>query len=317
MQYFLGKDGKPCSLGRMGDQVIAYAKAKWFAHKYHLPYLYKPFPYSEFFALHTDELSYDDIPNYKRLKVRLFQDSTLQSKKEDNVCYAVDYLYASPEWEWSSDVGLWTDAMNEKEYLRELRAMLTPNIDIPELVKPEGKRTVAVHIRKGSYFDNDGFFSEQEFIILPDEEPETLRLVSSFMDVGEPYKFPPNQYYIDQIKRLSARFSHAPLHVVLFTDYHTPEELLSVLRKNVNLENITYGIASEVTFEKLGTARAPGIECTLKDLMLMTQCDCLIRSGSNYAQVAHLLGEYEVVYFPRDAAWYGNRLTYARIGCVE
>lgn len=317
MQYFAGKDGKPCALGRMGDQLIAYAKAKWFSHKYSIPYLYRPFPYAEYFALSTLE------PNQIGADVRIqektvaFDEERVCHRKEDNVCYAVNYFYSPPSWEWNGDVGLWSDTIRDEQFLHHLREMISPNMPIPRLEKPEGIRTVAVHIRKGSFFDTDGFFSEQEFSLLPGETPSSFRLVTSFMDVGEPYKFPPNQYYIDQIRHLSERFCDEPLHVILFTDYHDPEELLSLLKSHVAKESVSYAVASHVTFESFGTAMAPGIECSIRDLFLMTQCDCLIRSGSNFSQLAHLLGDYEVVYFPLDATWYGNRLTFARIGRLE
>lgn len=315
MQYIPGINGSACGLGRMGDQLIAYSKAKWFSHKYSIPYLYYYFPYSEHFHLADKEPH--AIGKWTRIKEKKckFDEKEASFVPQDNTCYLVDFFYTSPSWSTCADVGEWKDMLSDAEFRAHLREMLSPKDISVTLDVPMNVRTVALHIRKGSYFDIDGFFSEQEFSLLPDDEPGILPLKKGFMDVGEPYKFPPNQYYIDQLKLLAQEFQYEPLHVVLFTDYAAPDELLATLERAVDLPMITYQTAPEVVFTLHGERLAPGVDSSLRDLLLMTQCDCLIRSGSNFAQIAHLMGDFDIVYYPLDAEWYGNRLTYKTIGC--
>ena len=140
--------------GRFGDNMMSYIHAKWISFKYHMPILYKPFPYSDQLYMHIldahlstvniDE-QFDKVKTIQSEKTIMYNDihSTLfksyyfpetkpglKSKKH------LLMTYFKVEWE-------------NKEYRAFLKETIRPFVEFPKWDLPKDKITVAVHVRDG------------------------------------------------------------------------------------------------------------------------------------------------------------------------
>jgi hypothetical protein len=183
--------------------------------------------------------------------------------------------------------------------------------------------TIAVHIRKGNgggqiydgqlwseqIFDFDrslvrytkdttynpfNFFeAEEKFACTRDQFP-----AMDSPDISWTTKFPPEQYYIDQINLLAANTSDTVV-VRVFTDDKDPLALIDRLKANCTNDRIRfeYHDNRDKGYKKM----------MVEDLYLMSQCDALIRSTSRFAIIAEVLGNYKTVILPTKGTWLNNK----------
>ncbi|MGB8367544.1 MAG: hypothetical protein WCD44_04255, partial [Candidatus Babeliales bacterium] len=182
--------------------------------------------------------------------------------------------------------------MQEDEFfMKELKYMLQPVVKIPEIKLPSDTITVAVHIRKGGGYDQ----------ALSSLQYYKRDMISKrfYADKRWPRKFPPEQYYADQIIKISELLSDQPLFIYIFTDDRNPTGLVNRIKKAVNKSNITYSCRSRGNTYKTHV---------VEDLYNMARFDCLIRSGSSFAVAAQLLGNHKIVIYPKSLQWEGRKL---------
>lgn len=125
-------------------------------------------------------------------------------------------------------------------------------------------------------------------------------------------KFPPNQFYIDQIRKLSNDLDNRPLFVQICTDDKAPEELVQKISKEVNNPNITFHYEND--------RHLPYRERILRDLYFLSRAEILIRGESGFARVSELLGNHKMVIYPLKHRWDGNKLIMKEIvikGSIE
>ena len=168
---------------------------------------------------------------------------------------------------------------------------------------------MAVHVRKGTGYDQP-LLSYQCF------DNSTGRVVNNpcvceahkdyFVDKAYPVKFPPDQFYINHIKWLSEYYDNKSLYVHIFTDDPFPKVLRDQYEAAVNRQNIVWGCREN------NNAHDQNV---LQDLFDMAQFDCLIRSGSNFPQIAQLIGNHKMVIYPRDFEWC-SYLNIYNAGCI-
>src|SRR5579871_2408478 len=256
--------------GRFGDCIMTYAKAKSLSLKYNVPFFYVPFPYSDRLMLDVFEMRPQRAhPNLTRFK--LFNERQIAQEERQNILFVMSYY--TPLTDWND----WQHNMFPKKYderlRRELRRHIKPRIPVPLLPIPAGTISVALHVRKGGGFDMP-LLTEQTKIDKPVDK-------FHYVDIDFPLKFPPDQYYIDQLKALSEYFNDNPMYVYIFTDDKDPGRLVDKYAKALNKSNISFD------FRKTGNAHN---EHVIEDFFSMTQCDCLIRGDSSYSRAAHLIG---------------------------
>lgn len=113
-------------------------------------------------------------------------------------------------------------------------------------------------------------------------------------------KFPPDQFYVDQIIKLLDAVRGKPLYVVICTDDKNPEELVQKIQRMVNKQSV---------FLKYENDRhLPFKEQMRRDLYKLSHCDVLIRSQSYFSRVAELMGNHKLVIYPLNFRWEGNKL---------
>lgn len=278
--------------GRLGNSLLAYAHTKWFAYYYDLPMLYPPFPYSEQLMLHNNCRCYTPEMEhaYKRIILERspFQASSL---KKTGILYEIPWFVPfSYEGGWA--IAPFQVNWKDATFLELLRNDFSPQDPaVAQAVEiPSDKISVAVHVRKGGGAD----------LPLVSKNDSNLPLISkNGADVFWPQKFPPDSYYIEQIKTISKRFNHQPLYVHIFTDDQNPEQIVQKYRTILNLSNIEFG------YRKEGNTHHTNV---LEDLFGMAKCDCLIMPASIFSYVASKIGNHRVVIMPAHHRWEHGRL---------
>ncbi len=231
-----------------------------------------------------------------------------------------------------------------QDWINILKKDLSFKIQPTRFLFPENILTVAIHIRKGTGggIYNDGvLFSQQEFnydksqIIydenynyypfnwdtyerLPDgsikdhnqnyylkKNERNFDTQVRHQDLIWPTRCPPNQFYIDQLTKLSDYLKDCLLHVQIFTDDKDPLILVEKIKKNVNKNNITFHYQDNRNLSHK--------ERIAQDLYNVAQCDILIRSQSFFAKVAELIGNHKIIIFPIDYKWENNKLIMTKI----
>ncbi len=311
---------------RLGNNLENYCKAKWISYKYNIPFLLKPFRYSDqlrlyHFETHLEkefEKQFDSIilANHEN---DLFTHTHTSVLYQCNICFqANDIIYFDHLLTYADDHPTFKDI---------LCSMIKPLQQVPSIKLPKNIITIAVHVRKGGGYDKP-LYSIQEYdghqnlITYVNKNVPFIRNKSNitramkpytYSDKRFPFKFPPDQYYIDQIKKLSEILNDVPLYVHIFTDDRNPKAIKTRFEKVVNKPNITFS-CREKGNNPYGNV--------LKDLFSMSKFDCLIRSASTFARIAQLIGNHKIVIYPierhySNATWIDNKLIMTKVCIIE
>ena len=166
---------------------------------------------------------------------------------------------------------------------------------IPLIHPPRDITSIAVHIRKGGGFDHP-LLSEQHFQVNDSKRTKIPKNVGrNHADYNHSMKFPPEQYYVDQIKKISQLLDHQELYLFIFTDETNTELLIERISSAVGLDNISYD------YRKENNSHSKNV---LRDFFSIANFDCFIRSKeSAFAQTAHLLGDFMIAIYPESFHW--------------
>lgn len=281
--------------GRFGDQLKLYYHAKYLAWTLDIPFLYKPFHHSDKLMLHEKETRYtSDLakkfhkiqPAYKALK-----------KLNSRTLYTLrfkDSRFAK------------VNPKNDAEFLDHMRMLIAPRGANNEITLPEDKITVAIHVRKGSAHDRP-LLSRQEYTqedIL--KSGDIIKPSGSYSDVLWPNKFPPDEYYIEQIKRLSELCGNSPMYLFIFTDDPNPEAIKNRYEKRINNPNIEFDSRKSNHFSST----------MLDDFFSMMKFDCLIRPSSNFSAMVEEIGYCKIAIAPKRVKWVGDILVIEEVKTV-
>ena len=345
------------SAGRFGDQIVSYTTAKWIAFKFNIPLLLKPFKYSSMLRLGREEKKYSkEIVEQFEGVIPIGSEQDIIAYEKKNVIFENRGMY----FRIGGCSGLEQTIeymLQDQFFVAELKSMLQPVVSLPIITLPQDKVTVAVHIRKGGGFDKPlrsiqyyrtnmisrkfcadvrlpfKFLPEQYYVNqkkrilklfnniplfvytknmilrkLVDIKKMILRKFYPYADVRWPSKFPPEQYYVNQIKGISKLFNNVPLFVYIFTDDRSPSRLVDRIKKAVNKNNITFSCRNR------GNAHDAHV---VEDFYNMARFDCLIRSGSNFGLAAQLLGSHKVVIYPKHWQWEGKKLVIDEVSIID
>ena len=254
--------------GRFGDNLLIYLHAKWLSFTYNIPLLYKPFQYSDQLVLHFHENQHTT----RAKQTITLSKNNMNINVNENILYIVPYFsevlseYKHPlnkHWIYYK-----IDWDNELFY-KEICKMIQPiNKELLNISLPLNKISLAVHIRKGGGYDN----------------PEAPK--------KDPLKFPPESYYIEQIKNISEHLHNADIYAFIFTDDQNPNKIVERFKNELkNYHNITFD------YRENGNRHNANV---LEDFFAITKFDCLIRSQSNFSIVAAKLGRPKIEIAPID-----------------
>ncbi|MCF7852610.1 MAG: hypothetical protein K9M07_05155 [Simkaniaceae bacterium] len=271
------------SKGRFGDQLLCYLHAKWVAFKYNLPILYKPFAYSQYLRLDDLEPRVLKHVNRNCLEKKVLQPCVYLEKflntGDKPTLYVIPYFPES-NWEmmfygtrnkWPYFFVDWTN----EGFLREIRGLIHPKKPLKLVAVSKDKINVAIHIRQGKEYDGEG------------------------ISVFYPLKFPPFEFYVEQLKNLHKFFNYVPLYVNVFTDDSNHSSLVAAFQREFNGHQIQFESSKSDIQNQLGV---------LEDFFSMLQFDCLIYSESNFSRCASIIGDYMLSIRPKAFHWKGGDL---------
>lgn len=272
--------------GRFGDSLLNYSKAKWLSYKNNLDFYWLPFEYSDSLRICELEKIYISGMEKKYKKVvRFYEDNEFKLGLQDAVkidmqssCFYISNYYANIIVDWE-----------DKKFTSELKKTIAPIFEIKKQKLPGDRVSVAVHVRKGGGLD--------EPLVLDSEANKRSPRWGYFADERFPLKFPPDSYYIEQIKKLYQILNKAPLYVYIFTDDHDPLRIVS------KYEKLLVGLDIKFDCRRSRNSHDSNV---VEDFFTMTQFDCFIRNGSNFSFMVDVIGDFFIVISLEKACWEGN-----------
>lgn len=261
--------------GRFGDHLVNYLHAKWISYLYGYRLLYKPFLYSEEFALNESEELWTEEKerNFDRVVKYQKQDNFL-SPAFGSLLFLIPSFSPQPDDRQyhQDDPDYFPVGWKDEEFRNQLRAMFRPVKEYPTLLFPQDKDylTVAVHVRRGGDYD-----------------PTDAYLVW-------PLRFPPDTYYIECLKKLCFIFPERPIYAFVFTDDLYPAQIVAKFKEKLGDFPILFDCRTQ------GNRHDAHV---MEDFFAMLHFNCLIRSASNFTLVPAVIGDYQVIMTPKHNVW--------------
>lgn len=299
---------------QMGDDIMEVCMAKLLSMKYGIAFYHSKFMHHQLFKLdELDQKLPDNIQPREAIMVH-GEHNVASNKDRDVLLYTTVRTrvnYVSPE----------EYAIIKKDF------QLKENPPVKPL--PEGMIPVSVHIRSGNgggahydgeksseqLFDYDRaqVFYNNNFESFPFDyegyqrsNGHLIRKRSSVDRMpGWETRFPPLQFYIDQIIKISDDLGNPPLYVSICTDDRQPEVVVDTIRNAVNRPNI---IIDWEDYRDLSFT-----DRVWRDLHILSRADILVRPQSNFSKTAELIGNHKMIIYPLAHRWDGNRLIMTHI----
>ena len=258
--------------GRLGDNLIAYLHAKWFACQHQIPLLYRPFPYSDRLNLHTMEVPYTRLIR-KPGNPKVMQRGEEAEPPRPGEVLEIPYF---PDFGWehvrcTPHLPRFEVDWEQPAFREMMRTLVSPRaaLNLPYL--PTDHLCIAVHWRKGTGVDAT---SEADRV---------------------PLKLPPDSFYLESVKAVLEQVRERPCYLFLFTDHSKPSELMKKLQQVV-----PHQIRGRISWEHRSPSECR--ECVLEDLFHMARFDVLIRPCSNFSYLAAKLGNPILEVAPLEAS---------------
>jgi hypothetical protein len=262
---------------RFGDRILGYSQARYLSYFTGLPFLYRPFIYSECLTIDYQAQSYEmHAKDYENV-FYINSNQTLQEffcKIQDPntlpTLFILDYFPAElGEWDLDPTRSVAFDIpWKDPRFNKYLQRSLSPRIVIPDFRQP-GRLNVATHVRVFSGADT----------------PQTPFY-------GFPLKNPTSDYHKRQIKRVFEWNLSRPMHVFLFSDIAQPLNLLEEFRQAFRDYDITFDIQ---------VLERPDVNNVVQDFFAMQKFDVLIATQSNFSMMAARLGSFDMIIYPVHA----------------
>lgn len=262
--------------GRLGDELLDYAHAKWLSYKWGIPLLLRPFEYSDQLVLSDVEEILTPEKSLKYQHVNISQLSQLDDSTAEKTLFFVrhcpDSIDEYHQLGWRS---LYIDVdWSDQKFLSMMRELIRPKHSL-KLIKPPKKIvSVALHYRHGGGYDSDNKKKKM------------------------PLRFPENEFYFEQLKTLYQMVGESPLYVYIFTDYSNPLEIKKLFKKQFPSPFIRFYCRQS------GNKHDQNV---LEDLFSLMNFDCLIRPTSHFSITASHLGNFKIELFPKKGRWINDK----------
>lgn len=304
---------------RFGDQLITYIKAETVAYAYNLPIQKTPFLLSDQLKIKSAMSPYQG-PITKKCINNARDISALTPTPTLFMCNVM--LNAPHIWQSFSD-DMYAFIHQHPDLHAQLQKQIAPQIPFTYSSLPTDRFCVAVHIRTGGGFDkplaSQQLYNNQTPVTVytyPDIPHDQFGLQAqqhkapygSPSDKRWPLKFPPEQYYVDQIQRVAQLIAPEHIHVHIFTDDQNPTQLMQRIQHQVNNPTITYSCRQADNHHSKNI---------LYDFFYMTQFDGLIMPWSNFSRCVQLIGDFKLIIHPYDMYWEDNTLYVHKIVLIN
>ena len=272
--------------GRFGDSLMSYLHAKWISFVYDIPLAYRSFQYSDQLVLHSCEKHLGLSQPTKRVTLTKYN---LAIDKNRDCLYVVPYfaeVLSEHKFPGACHWIYFPVNWNNELFYSQICSLIKPiDSNLLNFTLPLDKITVALHVRKGGGYDRPLLSDTQR----PDH------VYSYYSDYHSMLKFPPEFFFIEQLKRVSNYFDHKPIYAYVFTDDANPAALVERFKKQLNeYPNI------ELDYRKEGNRHDSHV---VEDFFALTKFDCLIRPQSNFSLVAAKIANYKLEIYPTECHW--------------
>jgi len=314
---------------QVGDSIANYCLAKILSLKYpdKLKFLYTPFIHSDLFIFDSHETKIELSMQFSQNMGAYNDENILQNLDKNNTLFIANLETKIEE----------VDSNLFEIIKKEVQLKQTPELN----PLPSDMITIAVHIRKGNgggqFYDGEQSslqiydYDRNQICYIDDyvnypfdwesykrngSKIEHVSLANEIFEITETgkfldqvshwqTKFPPEQYYVDQIVKLSKELSHKNLYIQIFTDDKDPVSLIERIKLTVDLPNVSFYFVNNrnLSFR----------DQIAQDLYSMSRSDILIRSQSYFSRVAELMGNHKIVIYPLEYKWEGNKLIMNKI----
>lgn len=240
--------------GRLGDCLITYLTSHWIAEQHNIPLLYVPFKYSEYFMLHEKEKFLRSEWEPQFLRKNFIKNVSEIGEATGGTLLFINYFKKdlpriSYQVYWQS-----------QKFRKKMKEFLQPRLPVKVLTPPKDRLTVLAHVRNGGGYD------------------------SRRIQLRYPNKFPPNEFYIKAIEKISEKFNHPEMYVFIITDHTDPKSLAGEYKTALShLTNI------EFDYRDVGGPTTNVME----DFFSIPLFDCLIRGNSSFSIAASLLANFK------------------------
>lgn len=286
--------------GRLGDNIMTFCQHKWLTHCHDNLDLHVPdFTYKEYFGLSQSERDCSATSQYRR-RITLAKESDL-STSIDGYLYNGSFYMQLNGVSNRDELGdfLFKKSIEDHNYGTHIRQALSlQNINL-NFELPTDRITVAVHIRKGCDFDYPLFSKQYQ------DDAHALERNKTYSDHHHCLKFPPEQFYAEQIEKLYTYLDKAPLYVRIFSDAPEPEKILKRLQHYLGTENDIIFSTEQSDFLRPASL--------ITDIYAMSMFDYLIRSESHFPWISQMIGNHKGIIRPVACAWEGAYLKMTRI----
>jgi hypothetical protein len=274
--------------GRLGDNLLDYAHAKWISYKWGIPLLFQTFQYSDQFVFDDVEEKLTPINEANYTKSKVDSLSQLDAEITSNTLYFLAHACdAYEEWIFNGSYGTYVNVdWNDKVFRDMMRTLIAPKYPLNLIEPPADTISVALHYRTGGGFVWD-----------TDEMKRSL-----------PLRFPDNSYYIKQLAKLYFMVNYQPMFVYIFTDHPQPEEIRNLFKRYFPYPNIEFECRVD------GNRHDANV---LEDLFSMMKFDCLIRPMSHYSITASHLGNFQIEFFPTRGYWSKNKFVVDEVKVIQ
>jgi hypothetical protein len=248
--------------GRFGDNLYSCSQAYWIHYRYNLPFIFKPFPYSEYLHIHHDYPHYThDFATH--FKTTLYVKSGLPLDYIKDETLYITTFRESPGVDWS-----------DSGFVDAFRYALSP-VDghwPSSLNLDDTKHSIALHVRAGGNFKYDkGFYKKI------------------------PLLFCAADYYVQALQLLLCHLEGACV-VHIFTDDEHPQKIAQHIKKQLSSADQA---RVEITYRAQGNNHNAHV---LTDFFEMMRFKYLIRSCSHFSVFVEQLGSCVVSIYPLQAS---------------
>lgn len=296
--------------GRLGDRIKVCCIAQYLSDKYDIPFFYTDYALFNDLKISDCKQKYDpDMHRFKQV-IQVFHENQIAAHKNESILYVV-----RPGTQLAGGLSLGALMAKNVPFKKVCRKLFSPKVPLQKAVSiPEKSICVAVHVRRGGGYDrplsqlteSDQKFND-DYAELLIKAAKSGRHPPKFADKRWPLKFPPDKYYIDQIKAVFNFYKGKPLFVHIFTDDKNPQEIVNIYKAALNNDLITFSCRESDNSHKNNV---------LEDLFTMMDFDCLIRPDSGFSQIAEFFGKHSLVIAPKSYTWQETKLIIDKV-CIK
>lgn len=299
---------------RLGDRLICYLHAKWISYKYNIPLYFITFPSADRFKLFKEEklhISHSEINKVARslgsrcdfgagqefnllsncLHVIPYFPESLEEHRPRNNNHP--YKKANPR---SFPTTYFKVNWDEPGFKSLIKNLVAPRNFLNLVEPPKDYYPIALHVRKGRGIDP---------LLLSETPRNKIRYDIVYHDVGAPWKVPPDDYYINELKEVLRNSGHEKIYIYLFSDDPEIRTLVDKYKHAINDPRVVWG------YRESGNNHDVGV---LEDLFSIARnFKCLIRGDSNFSIISDIIGDHDMVISPADHDFFNGYILITKV----